>query len=198
MAGGLSARGGGSHERRRGDLPQSVVFEVARRARDPRGEGCRRRRRPLPRYAARSRHARADPRCNRRRTAGTRAHRRPEVQGGRAHAPRRRVARTGDQHVARASGSDAASGRVRRQEGCDRPSGGTRARAVALMARWADVEREAPELAARAREIFDANKHKAIATIRADGSPRISGTEAEFWDGDVWWGSMPDSRKGDD
>ena len=66
------------------------------------------------------------------------------------------------------------------------------------MARWADVEREAPELAARAREIFDANKHKTIATIRADGSPRISGTEAEFWDGDVWWGSMPDSRKGDD
>jgi len=66
------------------------------------------------------------------------------------------------------------------------------------MARWADVEREAPELAARVREIFDANKHKTIATIRADGSPRVSGTEAEFWDGDIWWGSMPGSRKGAD
>jgi len=66
------------------------------------------------------------------------------------------------------------------------------------MARWDDVEREAPELAARAREIFDANKHKTMATIRADGGPRISGTEAEFWDGDVWWGSMPGSRKGAD
>ena len=66
------------------------------------------------------------------------------------------------------------------------------------MARWADVEREAPELAARAREIFDANKHKTMATIRADGSPRISGTEAEFWEGDIWWGSMPGSRKGAD
>jgi hypothetical protein len=66
------------------------------------------------------------------------------------------------------------------------------------MARWADVEREAPELAARVREIFDANKHKTIATIRADGSPRISGIEAEFWEGDIWWGSMPGSRKGAD
>jgi hypothetical protein len=58
------------------------------------------------------------------------------------------------------------------------------------MARWSDVEREAPELAARARELFDANKHKTIATLRKDGSPRISGIEIQFRDGDVWIGSM--------
>jgi pyridoxamine 5'-phosphate oxidase-like protein len=58
------------------------------------------------------------------------------------------------------------------------------------MASWSDVESEAPELAARAREIFDAHKHKTLATLRRDGSPRISGTEVEFADGEMWLGSM--------
>jgi hypothetical protein len=58
------------------------------------------------------------------------------------------------------------------------------------MASWHDVEAEAPELAARARELFDANKHKTLATLRRDGSPRISGIEAGFEDGELWFGSM--------
>lgn len=58
------------------------------------------------------------------------------------------------------------------------------------MARWSEVESEAPELAARARAFFDARKHKTLATLRRDGSPRISGIEMEFRDGDVWFGSM--------
>jgi hypothetical protein len=58
------------------------------------------------------------------------------------------------------------------------------------MARWSDVEREAPELAARARALFDAHGHKTMATLRMDGSPRISGIEMEFRDGDAWIGSM--------
>ena len=58
------------------------------------------------------------------------------------------------------------------------------------MARWSDVEREAPELAARARALFDAHTHKTLATLRKDGSPRISGIELEFRDGDLWFGSM--------
>ena len=58
------------------------------------------------------------------------------------------------------------------------------------MARWSEVEREAPELAARARALFDAHGHKTLATLRKDGSPRISGIELEFRDGDVWIGSM--------
>jgi Pyridoxamine 5'-phosphate oxidase len=58
------------------------------------------------------------------------------------------------------------------------------------MASWADVEREAPELAALARSLFDAFTHKTLATLRRDGSPRISGTELEFSDGEAWLGSM--------
>jgi hypothetical protein len=58
------------------------------------------------------------------------------------------------------------------------------------MASWHEVEAEAPELAARARELFDANKHKTLATLRRDGSPRISGIEIGFEDGELWFGSM--------
>jgi hypothetical protein len=58
------------------------------------------------------------------------------------------------------------------------------------MASWHEVETEAPELAARARELFDANKHKTLATLRRDGAPRISGIEIEFVDGELWFGSM--------
>jgi Pyridoxamine 5'-phosphate oxidase len=63
------------------------------------------------------------------------------------------------------------------------------------MARWQELEEAAPELAARIRAAFDARVHKAIATPRADGSPRISGIEASFRDGDLWFGSMADARK---
>ncbi len=46
--------------------------------------------------------------------------------------------------------------------------------------------------------MLDAHIHKTLATVRADGSPRISGIEAKFIDGELWFGSMPGSRKGDD
>jgi hypothetical protein len=58
------------------------------------------------------------------------------------------------------------------------------------MASWGEVERQAPELTARARELFDAYKHKTMATLRRDGSPRISGTETDFKDGELYIGSM--------
>jgi hypothetical protein len=58
------------------------------------------------------------------------------------------------------------------------------------MATWREFEAEAPELAARAREFLDAGKHKTIATLRQDGAPRISGTEADVVDGELWFGSM--------
>jgi hypothetical protein len=58
------------------------------------------------------------------------------------------------------------------------------------MASWSQVESEAPELAARARTFFDGFTHKTLATLRKDGSPRISGTEASFRDGEVYLGSM--------
>lgn len=66
------------------------------------------------------------------------------------------------------------------------------------MVTWHEVEVDAPAFAARVRRLFDAGRHKTIATLRADGSPRISGIECEFTDGDLRFGSMPRSRKGDD
>jgi Pyridoxamine 5'-phosphate oxidase len=63
---------------------------------------------------------------------------------------------------------------------------------------WSEFEAEAPELAARVRELLDAHGHKTIATIRRDGSPRISGTETEFSDGELWIGSMLDALKARD
>jgi hypothetical protein len=66
------------------------------------------------------------------------------------------------------------------------------------MARWSDVEREEPAFAARVRALFDARKHNTIATLRADGSPRISGIEVEFNEGELSFGSMPGARKGAD
>lgn len=63
------------------------------------------------------------------------------------------------------------------------------------MASWSEIEAAAPELAARARATFDAHRHKVLATLRRDGSPRISGIEASFTDGELWLGMMPGSRK---
>ena len=63
------------------------------------------------------------------------------------------------------------------------------------MARWSDVESEAPELTKRARALFDAHTHKTLATLRKDGSPRISGVECLFVEGDLWTGSMHRATK---
>jgi hypothetical protein len=66
------------------------------------------------------------------------------------------------------------------------------------MTSWRDVERAVPEFAQRVRALFDAHRHKTIATLRADGSPRISGIEAAFEDGELVFGSMANARKGAD
>ena len=63
------------------------------------------------------------------------------------------------------------------------------------MAGWDQIVREAPELAAAVQARFDANRHKVLGTLRADGSPRLSGIEVTFRDGDLWLGMMPDSLK---
>src|SRR4051794_7847499 len=66
------------------------------------------------------------------------------------------------------------------------------------MVAWSDVVSAEPAFASRVRAIFDAHRHKTIATLRADGSPRISGIEAAFEDGELTFGSMPGARKGAD
>jgi hypothetical protein len=66
------------------------------------------------------------------------------------------------------------------------------------MATWTEFSEAAPELAERVKASFDAHKHKLLATVRKDGSPRISGTEVEFKDGELWLGSMPNALKAKD
>jgi Pyridoxamine 5'-phosphate oxidase len=66
------------------------------------------------------------------------------------------------------------------------------------MATWSDVTDAAPEVSAAVQRVFDDHIHKTMATLRRDGSPRISGTEVSFRDGDVWLGSMPDALKARD
>ena len=66
------------------------------------------------------------------------------------------------------------------------------------MTRWQDVADAAPEFAERVRMLFQARKHKTLATLRRDGSPRISGTETQFDNGELWLGMMPDSLKARD
>ena len=63
---------------------------------------------------------------------------------------------------------------------------------------WQDFEQAEPQFAGRVRALFDARRHKTIATLRADGSPRISGIETEFEGGQLRFGSMTGARKGAD
>lgn len=58
------------------------------------------------------------------------------------------------------------------------------------MASWAEFEIAEREFSSRVRKLMSARKHLTIATLRRDGSPRISGTEIEFADGQLQIGSM--------
>jgi len=79
-----------------------------------------------------------------------------------------------------------------------RLDGARAVRDVIAMPSWSDFEAAAPELAARVRARLDAHTHKTLATLRRDGSPRISGTETEFIDGELWIGSMWRAHKAHD
>ena len=66
------------------------------------------------------------------------------------------------------------------------------------MVRWIDVLSAEPAFGERVRDAFEAGRHKTMATVRRDGSPRISGIEVEFVDGDIWIGTMAGSVKARD
>lgn len=66
------------------------------------------------------------------------------------------------------------------------------------MPSWAEVVAAAPDLAAAVQARFDATGLALIATVRADGSPRISALEPLFALDELWLGSMPESRKAAD
>lgn len=69
---------------------------------------------------------------------------------------------------------------------------------ISAVATWGEFAAREPEFAERVRALFDARRHKTIATLRADGSPRISGIETTFEEGELTFGSMPNARKGAD
>jgi hypothetical protein len=58
------------------------------------------------------------------------------------------------------------------------------------MATWQQCADETPELAAAVRARFEATKHHVLATLRRDGSPRVSGTEVDFYGPDLTVGSL--------
>jgi len=66
------------------------------------------------------------------------------------------------------------------------------------MSSWSHLEAQAPDLARRVRARLDAHAHKILATLRRDGAPRVSGTEATIADGELWIGSMWQARKARD
>ena len=63
---------------------------------------------------------------------------------------------------------------------------------------WAQVEAAAPDLAAKVRKRFEAHGLALLATLRRDGSPRISGIETLFGEEELWLGMMPRSLKAAD
>jgi hypothetical protein len=63
------------------------------------------------------------------------------------------------------------------------------------VASWAEFEAAEPEFAGRVRALMSSRKHLTMATLRRDGSPRISGTEVEFAEGQLRIGSMTGAVK---
>jgi Pyridoxamine 5'-phosphate oxidase len=63
------------------------------------------------------------------------------------------------------------------------------------MASWAKIEAAEPELAGAIRTRFDAHGFGLLATLRRDGSPRISGVVPLFALGELWLPMLPGSRK---
>lgn len=58
------------------------------------------------------------------------------------------------------------------------------------MATWKQFEEEAAELAAEIRARFEAHETHVLATLRKDGSPRVSGSEVDFKGAELTFGSM--------
>jgi hypothetical protein len=66
------------------------------------------------------------------------------------------------------------------------------------MAGWHEFEEAETGLAGRVCDLFNAHRHKTMATLRRDGSPRISGTEVQFADGQMIIAMSADSVKARD
>lgn len=62
-------------------------------------------------------------------------------------------------------------------------------------ASWAEFRAAEPEFADLVRSRFQAFQHHVLATLRPDGSPRLSGLEGDFRGDELWLGMMIGSRK---
>ncbi|MET8977764.1 pyridoxamine 5'-phosphate oxidase family protein [Streptomyces sp. NPDC004539] len=60
---------------------------------------------------------------------------------------------------------------------------------------WAAFRTAEPVLATTVEERFAQHTHHVLATLRRDGSPRTSGIEVRFHEGELWLGMMPGSLK---
>ncbi|MGI5399677.1 pyridoxamine 5'-phosphate oxidase family protein [Streptomyces sp. CA-135486] len=63
---------------------------------------------------------------------------------------------------------------------------------------WADFLAAEPAFAEAVQKRFGRYKHHVLATVRKDGSPRVTGLEADFRFGELWLGMMSGSRKAQD
>lgn len=63
------------------------------------------------------------------------------------------------------------------------------------MASWGEFRAQQPDMASTVERLFNSRRHKTMATLRADGSPRISGIECEFVADQLQFGSMPGAQK---
>ncbi len=67
-----------------------------------------------------------------------------------------------------------------------------------MTANWESFSAAEPELAKRIEDRFGAYVHHVLATLRKDGSPRTTGLEVRFLNGEFWLGMMPGSMKARD
>ncbi|KIF03399.1 pyridoxamine 5'-phosphate oxidase [Streptomyces sp. RSD-27] len=66
------------------------------------------------------------------------------------------------------------------------------------MNNWAAFEKAEPEFAAAVQARFAQFPHHVLATLRKDGSPRVTGLNVEFRGGELWLGMMAGSMKARD
>ncbi|WP_329017260.1 pyridoxamine 5'-phosphate oxidase family protein [Streptomyces sp. NBC_00690] len=72
------------------------------------------------------------------------------------------------------------------------------AQTPAVGSSWADFQHAEPDFAQTVQARFARHRHHVLATLRKDGSPRVTGLEVIFREGQLWLGMMPDSLKARD
>ncbi|MFI2369589.1 pyridoxamine 5'-phosphate oxidase family protein [Streptomyces sp. NPDC018833] len=63
---------------------------------------------------------------------------------------------------------------------------------------WSAFRTAEPAFAEIVQHRFEQYRHHVLATLRKDGSPRLTGLEVSFRFGELWLGMMPDSLKARD